>query len=133
MLIIVAISASTLLYIWLNSVIGTMHYNNPALYEKISISAGNITKTSNGNYTAYAYVQNSGSPVTISSVVVLYYNNSLIYFNNTPSGDLNIKPNSVGLVYASNNTKVKVPSGSPVIIEVITANGVKATYQTTWP
>ncbi len=132
MLIIVAISASLLLYVWLNGLIGSMHYNDPALYVKIEISSANITYRNN-NYIAYAYVQNLGSQTSISSVAVLYYNNSLIFFNNTPSGNLNINPKSVGLVYASNNTKVHVNPGTPVIIEVITTNGVKATYQTNWP
>ncbi|MFP3242306.1 hypothetical protein [Caldisphaera sp.] len=131
MLIIVAISASILLYVWLNGLVGSVHYNDPSLYVKIEITSANITHKN--NYIVYAYVQNLGSATSISSVAVLYYNNSLIFFNNTPSGNLNIPPKSIGLIYASNNTKVNISPGTPVIIEVITSNGVEATYQTNWP
>jgi len=109
----------------------SVHYNDPSLYVKIEITSANITHKN--NYIVYAYVQNLGSATSISSVAVLYYNNSLIFFNNTPSGNLNIPPKSIGLIYASNNTKVNISPGTPVIIEVITSNGVEATYQTNWP
>ncbi|MFP3295915.1 MAG: hypothetical protein RXN81_07315, partial [Caldisphaera sp.] len=59
MLIIVAISASILLYVWLNGLVGSVHYNDPSLYVKIEITSANITHKN--NYIVYAYVQNLGS------------------------------------------------------------------------
>lgn len=133
MLIIVAIAASILLYVWMNGLIGSVHYNDPSLTEKIEITSANITQK-NDKFFAYIYVQNLGSTVNISNVFVLKYNSSVIFYNNTPAGQTIIKPNSVGLIYASvNSNSISVNPGTPIVIEVITSNGVKATYQTYWP
>jgi hypothetical protein len=50
MLILIAIAASVLIYLWLSGVVGSVHTSNPALTERISINAVNITFNDNSKY-----------------------------------------------------------------------------------
>ncbi|MDP8003079.1 MAG: hypothetical protein ACP5M8_07935 [Caldisphaera sp.] len=38
----------------------------------------------------------------------------------------------VKLVSAENTSKVSIKAGTPITVEIVTTNGVQATYQTTW-
>ncbi|MCE4607656.1 MAG: hypothetical protein F7B61_01680, partial [Caldisphaeraceae archaeon] len=46
MLILIAISASVLIYMWMSGLVGSVHKSNPGLYEKIQIVSASITNTS---------------------------------------------------------------------------------------
>jgi len=147
MLILIAIAAAVLIYLWLSGLVGSVHSSNPALTERISIEAVtiNTTKGSSTNWAVTAYVLNSGSSnVIINALYVIDANNSVTLFggssfytsiNPSPSGptsSITILPSTVKPVsYVTSSTP---PSpGTPIIVEVTTTNGVQATYQTTWP
>jgi len=62
MLILIAIAAAVLIYLWLSGLVGSVHSSNPALTERISIEAVTINYSKNGNkWAVTAYVLNSGS------------------------------------------------------------------------
>jgi len=142
MLILIAIAAAVLIYLWLSGLVGSVHSSNPALTERISIDAVaiNYTNTPKG-WNVTAYVLNSGSSnVGINALYVINASNGVTIFggsklytsdNGTPQSPITILPNTIKpVVY---NTSSKVPAGTPIIVEVTTTNGVQATYQTTWP
>ncbi|MGC9182747.1 archaellin/type IV pilin N-terminal domain-containing protein [Caldisphaera sp.] len=47
MLILIAIAAAVLIYLWLSGLVGSVHSSNPALTERISINAVVINQSSN--------------------------------------------------------------------------------------
>ncbi len=131
MLMLIAIASSVLIYLWLTSLIGSVHANNPTLYEKIQITSVSIYP----GYNITAYVENTGSiKVTISSLSVINANNGNALFVTTSfesSSTNTISPGNVGKIVTTSTPSIS--SGTPVIIQVTTSNGVIATYQTTWP
>lgn len=167
MLILIAIAAAVLIYLWLSGLVGSVHTSNPALTEKIEITAASITfESTSGQYNVSAYVQDVGSsPVTINGIYVYYANSSALIFGGQPENDplshnsnhnhhhhhqqhhskttttstysattITISPGYAYQVwYVSGIGSTYIPSGTPVIIEVTTTNGVQATYQTAWP
>lgn len=145
MLILIAIAAAVLIYLWLSGLVGSVHSSNPALTERISIEAVVINYTSNGKlWNVTAYVLNSGgSTVAINALYVINASNGVTIFggSNISKNDskvaksispITILPSTVEPVVYINSSKVP-PAGTPIIVEVTTTNGVQATYQTTWP
>ena len=150
MLILIAIAAAVLIYLWLSGLVGSVHSSNPALTERISIDAVVINSSTSTNnipvWSVIAYVLNSGSStVGINALYVINASNGATIFGGStlytsisesiPPGKsqspITIPPNTVKPVVG--NTTSKVPAGTPIIVEVTTTNGVQATYQTTWP
>jgi len=143
MLILIAIAAAVLIYLWLSGLVGSVHSSNPALTERISIEAVVINSTPK-NWSVTAYVLNSGgSTVAINALYVINASNgapifggSNIYssYKSVGTRPISIKPNTVEpVVYNISLTSVTISAGTPIIVEVVTTNGVQATYQTTWP
>ena len=148
MLILIAIAAAVLIYLWLSGLVGSVHSSNPALTERISIEAVVINYSSKpGVWSVIAYVLNSGSTVAINALYVINASNGATIFggstlytsisNSIPPGKsqspITIPPNTVQpVVYNISSSKVPL-AGTPIIVEVTTTNGVQATYQTTWP
>jgi len=147
MLILIAIAAAVLIYLWLSGLVGSVHSSNPALTERISIEA--VTINSSG---VIAYVLNSGSSnVYINALYVIDANNSVTLFGgsslstsiqsggtsstkSSTTSPITILPGTVEpVVYNIPSNVNKPPAGTPIIVEVTTTNGVQATYQTTWP
>jgi flagellin-like protein len=151
MLILIAIAAAVLIYLWLSGLVGSVHSSNPALTERISIAsvAINVAPKISNNPNITAYVQNMGSTsVTISSIYIInatsgstLNNGSVFYYKSgtLSKGSVTIPPNSVANVtavlfrFSSQSGQSSLPPGTPIIVEVVTSNGVQATYQTTWP
>ncbi|MFP3242759.1 archaellin/type IV pilin N-terminal domain-containing protein [Caldisphaera sp.] len=145
MLILIAIAAAVLIYLWLSGLVGSVHSSNPALTERISIDAVVINSTSIKNtpvWNVTAYVLNSGSSnVYINALYVINGSNGAIIFggsklytsdNGTSQSPITILPNTIKPVVYMNTSKVP-SAGTPIIVEVTTTNGVQTTYQTTWP
>ncbi|WP_292319472.1 archaellin/type IV pilin N-terminal domain-containing protein [Caldisphaera sp.] len=143
MLILIAIAAAVLIYLWLSGLVGSVHSSNPALTERISINAVVINFSSSTWYVT-AYVLNSGSsPVTINALYVLNASNGATLFGGstlyssvnggTQTSSISIPANTVEpVVYRASSSQVP-SAGTPIIVEVTTTNGVQATYQLTWP
>ena len=143
MLILIAIAAAVLIYLWLSGLVGSVHSSNPALTERISIEAVVINSTLSGRlWNVTAYVLNSGSSnVYINALYVINGSNGATIFggstlypsdNGGSQSPITIPPNIIKPVVYMNTSKVP-SAGTPIIVEVTTTNGVQATYQTTWP
>jgi len=136
MLILIAIAAAVLIYLWLSGLVGSVHSSNPALTERISIEAVAI----NSSYVT-AYVLNSGSSnvyinalyVINGSGVTLFGGSSISSGTSQSQYPIPIQPNTVQPVVYKISSSNAPPAGTPIIVEVTTTNGVQATYQTTWP
>jgi len=140
MLILIAISASVLIYMWMSGLVGSVHKSNPGLYEKIQIVSASITNTSANAtqhyYNVTAYVQNLGSStVEINSLSIINASNGNAIYSNSSSKILTTIHSGKVVPVTSGNVSISdaPPAGTPVIIEVTTIHGVQATYQTTWP
>ncbi|MGC8621995.1 MAG: hypothetical protein ACP5U0_08790, partial [Caldisphaera sp.] len=77
------------------------------------------------------YIINATSGATLNNGSVFRYSDS----NELSKGPVTIPPNSIANVTAvlfrfSSQSSLQ---GTPIIVEVVTSNGVQATYQTTWP
>jgi len=137
MLILIAIAAAVLIYLWLSGLVGSVHSSNPALTERISIESVAIHNTTIGSaptkkwyWNVTAYVLNSGSStVTINALYVINASNGVTLFENSTL--ITIPHSTIKPVVG--NTTSNVQAGTPIIVEVTTTNGVQATYQTTWP
>ncbi|MCE4607409.1 MAG: hypothetical protein F7B61_00405 [Caldisphaeraceae archaeon] len=135
MLILIAISASVLIYMWMSGLVGSVHKSNPGLYEKIQIVSASISG-SGSSYIINASVQNLGSStVQINSLSVINASNGNAIYSNSSSNISTSIPSGKVVPVTSGNVSISdaPPVGTPVIIEVTTTHGVQATYQTTWP
>ncbi|MGC8573427.1 MAG: archaellin/type IV pilin N-terminal domain-containing protein, partial [Caldisphaera sp.] len=115
MLILIAIAAAVLIYLWLSGLVGSVHSSNPALTERISIASVAFNASKPSNIKKYpnitAYVQNTGSTsVTISSIYIINATSGATLNNGTvfsysgskqlSKGSVTIPPNSIANVTA---------------------------------
>jgi flagellin-like protein len=144
LLIVIAIAAAVIIYMWLSGLIGTIHTSTSATQVKLEIIGANVTYVSSGSkwtgYNVTAYVYNPpGSPSTSITLGELEFTNgTLICSNRTYEG----APGSITItpitVTPSGTVKVpffcavsQLPPGTPVEIILITSEGVQVTYTAT--
>jgi len=139
LLIVIAIAAAVIIYMWLSGLIGTIHTSTSATQVKLEITGASVTYSSSSsssipsNYTVTAYVYNPpGSPSTSIRVGELEFTNgTLICANST-------KINAPSIIPPSSTTPVifkcivssPLPAGTPVEIVLVTSEGVQVTYTT---
>ena len=147
LLIVIAIAAAVIIYMWLSGLIGTIHTSTSATQVKLEIIGANVTYVSSSSgskwtgYNVTAYVYNPpGSPSTSITLGELEFTNgTLICSNRTYEGapeHITITPITVT---PSGTTEVPffcavsqpLPPGTPVEIILITTEGVQVTYTAT--
>ena len=146
LLIVIAIAAAVIIYMWLSGLIGTIHTSTSVTQVKLEITGANVTyvsPSSGSKWTGYnvtAYVYNPpGSPSTSITLGELEFTNgTLICSNRTYEGTpehITITPITVT---PSGTAEVpffcavsQLPPGTPVEIILITSEGVQVTYTTT--
>jgi flagellin-like protein len=133
LLIVIAIAAAVIIYMWLSGLIGTIHTTTSITQVKLEIIGANVTYNANKsgfNVTAYVY-NPPGSPSTSITLGELEFTNgTLICSTNL------VSPSTIA---SSNSTKVtfycgyssKVPAGTPVEIVLVTSEGAQVTYTAT--
>ena len=145
LLIVIAIAAAVIIYMWLSGLIGTIHTSTSVTQVKLEIIGANVTyvtynslKLAGYNVTAYVY-NPPGSPSTSITLGELEFTNgTLICSNRTyegAPGHITITPITVT---PSGTTEVpffcnvsQLPPGTPVEIILITSEGVQVTYTAT--
>ena len=145
LLIVIAIAAAVIIYMWLSGLIGTIHTSTSVTQVKLEIIGANVTyvtynslKLAGYNVTAYVY-NPPGSPSTSIRVGELEFTNgTLICSNRTyegAPGHITITPITVT---PSGTAEVpffcavsQLPPGTPVEIVLFTSEGVQVTYTTT--
>jgi len=140
LLIVIAIAAAVIIYMWLSGLIGTIHASTSVTQVKLEITGASVTYMSSSdgspsNYTVTAYVYNPpGSPSTsITLGELMLTNGTLICTNNThiavkPSST--IPPSSTATVIFECRVSSPLPAGTPVEIILVTPEGTQVTYTT---
>ncbi|UNQ73638.1 archaellin/type IV pilin N-terminal domain-containing protein [Infirmifilum sp. NZ] len=129
LLIVIAVAAAVLAYIWIIGYQGTLTQQASAqqLQERIKIEAVNY---SNGNLDVY--VRNIGDvAVDISAVYLIDASSGTVIANQSVT-DVTLTPGGVNRVQilASNMPSAGLQSGKTYTVKVVTTKGTEATY--TW-
>jgi len=134
LLIVIAIAAAVIIYMWLSGLLGGIHTSTSATQVKLEITGANVTYNANKsgfNVTAYVY-NPPGSPSTSITLGELEFaNGTLICSTNalqvTPS---TIPPSGTAKVVFSCGYPAAVPAGTSVEVLLVTSEGVQVTYMT---
>jgi len=129
-LVLIAVAAGVLLWLWVSGYSSALPSQNPALYERIKIDAVNV---SSGTTTQMSiFVRNIGNTdVVISSIYILRPDGTMI---ESPSiSTTTIEPGTVQKITVTLSQSQQYKSGYAYVVKVVTTNGVEATYTFVWP
>ena len=129
-LVLIAVAAGVLLWLWVSGYSSSLPSQNPAIYERIKIDAVNVSSTTKQ---ISIYVRNVGNVnVTISSIYILRPDGTMIESPSLPnSNPVTIKPGTVQKITVTLSQQYQ--SGYAYVVKVVTTNGVEATYTFVWP
>jgi len=139
LLIVIAIAAAVIIYMWLSGLIGSMHTSTSITQVKLEITGANVTYNGKGfNVTAYVY-NPPGSPSTSITLGELEFTNGTLICTNSSSSTPRslvvtpspIAPASTAKVIFSCGYSSAVPAGTPVEVILVTPEGVQVTYTAT--
>lgn len=129
-LVLIAIAAGVMLWLWVSGFITSTPAQQPALNERIKIDAVNISSSKSK---LSIYVRNMGSTnVNITAAYILTTSNTAIAYQTY--SNVIISPGQVTKIdmdITSDSANIK--SGYAYVAKVVTANGVEATYTFVWP
>uniref|UniRef100_A0A7J2U4M5 Flagellar biosynthesis protein FlaG n=1 Tax=Ignisphaera aggregans TaxID=334771 RepID=A0A7J2U4M5_9CREN len=130
-LVLIAIAAGVMLWLWVSGFITSTPAQQPALNERIKIDAVNI---SNSKSKLSIYVRNIGSTnVNITAAYILTTSNTAIAYQTYRN--VTILPGQVTTIDMNipTDASANIKSGYAYVAKVVTANGVEATYTFVWP
>jgi flagellin-like protein len=127
-LVLIAVAAGVMLWLWVSGFASTTPAQQQALNERIRIDAVQISTTS-GTTTVTIYVRNIGnSDVKIGAAYILD-TTGIIKATNTSTINLpTIQPNEVKTVLVKDIQSGTLSTGYAYVAKVVTTNGVEATY-----
>ena len=125
LLIVIAIAAAVIIYMWLSGLIGAVHSTSPALSQKVEIIGASVSST--GSVSATVLVPQGSSAVTIAALEVESINGTLIC--TASSATTPVSPGTPTQITGSCSSVP--PTGTPVDVVVVTTSGVMASYETT--
>jgi len=143
LLIVIAIAAAVIIYMWLSGLIGSVHTSTSATQVKLEITGASVTPASSGSsYNVIASVYNPpGSPtVSIATAELEFTNGTLICStgsititpsSNTATTTSAIPPSNSATVTFNCTPSATLPAGTPVEIVLVTSEGVQITYTAT--
>ena len=131
-LVLIAVVAGVLLWLWVSGYSSALPSQNPALYERIKIEAVNVSSTTSTKQISI-YVRNIGNAdVTISSIYILRPDGTMIENPSLPNNNpVTIKPGTVQKITVTLSQQYQ--SGYAYVVKVVTTNGVEAAYTFVWP
>jgi flagellin-like protein len=143
LLIVIAIAAAVIIYMWLSGLIGSVHTSTSVAQTKLEITGANVTyvnklpswNSPGFNVTAYVY-NPPGSPSTSITLAELEFTNGTVICTNSSSNHLivtpsTITPGGIAKVIFSCVYSPAVPAGTPVEVILVTTEGVQVTYTAT--
>jgi flagellin-like protein len=138
LLIVIAIAAAVIIYMWLSGLIGTMHTSTSVTQVKLEITGANVTyNTGKHGFNVTAYVYNPpGSPSTSITLGELEFTNGTLICSNSTyhkSSPITITPGGIANVTFGCAVSPPLPPGTPVEILLVTSEGIQVTYTTTVP
>jgi flagellin-like protein len=126
-LVLIAVAAGVMLWLWVSGFASTTPAQQQALNERIRIDAVQINTTVNTT-TVTIYVRNMGnSNVKIGAAYILD-TTGIIKATNTSTTGVTIQPNEVKTVLVKNISSGTLSTGYAYVAKVVTINGVEATY-----
>jgi flagellin-like protein len=125
-LVLIAVVAGVLLWLWVSGYSSALPSQNPALYERIKIDAVTVDTT---NKLVTVYVRNVGNAAVNITHVYILTPNGVTLTVSQPQQQVIIQPGKVSSVSIS----FTGTSGYAYVVKVVTANGVEATYTFVWP
>ena len=141
LLIVIAIAAAVIIYMWLSGLIGGIHTSTSATQVKLEITGAKVTYNSAASgYNVTAYLYNPpGSPSTSITLGELEFTNGTVICTNSSSSSPHplvvtpspIAPGSTATVIFICKNASAVPAGMPVEIVLFTSEGVQVTYTAT--
>jgi len=143
MLVLIAVVAGVLLWLWTSGFTSALPAQQQALYERIKIEGVKIQTTTQNNQQVkqvVAYVRNIGNvDVKISTVYILYPNGTIIeVFSGEDISVTDLADTPITSVSPGSVAKVTVTvtqtysAGYAYVIKVVTANGGEAAYTFVW-
>ena len=136
LLIVIAIAAAVIIYMWLSGLIGSVHTSTSATQVKLEITGANVTYIgSKYEYNVTAYLYNPpGSPSTSITLGELEFTNGTVIC--TASTTLTVTPSTItpsgtATVTFPCTASSTPPAGTPVEIVLFTSEGVQVTYTAT--
>ena len=126
LLIVIAIAAAVIIYMWLSGLIGAVHSTSPALSQKVEIIGASVSST--GSVSATVLVPQGSAAVTIAALEVESINGTLIC--TASSATATVSPGTP-VPISGTCTSGLPPVGTPVEVVVVTTSGLTASYQTT--
>jgi len=140
LLIVIAIAAAVIIYMWLSGLIGGIHTSTSATQVKLEITGARVTYISSIGYNVTAYLYNPpGSPSTSITLGELEFTNGTLICTNSSSSTphpLVVTPNPIPpsstatVIFLCKNISA-IPAGTPVEIVLFTSEGVQVTYTAT--
>jgi len=126
-LVLIAVVAGVLLWLWTSGFTSALPAQQQALYERIKIEGVLVAKGVKTNITAY--VRNVGNVnVNISTVYILKPDGTIVEYSGV--SPITISPGSVKMVTVT--VQQTYYPGYAYVIKVVTANGAEATYTFVW-
>ena len=152
LLIVIAIAAAVIIYMWLSGLVGSVHTGTPAMQVKLEITGASVTpmvtNSSGTYYTVQAIVYNTPDslPTSITLGELEFTNGTLlcsqsttattstISTNNTVTFTLTVTPSPIppgssATVYFTCSGPAVKP-GTPVEVVLVTTQGVQVSYTT---
>jgi len=133
LLIVIAIAAAVIIYMWLSGLIGTIHTSTSITQTKLEITGANVTyNTNKTEFNVIAYVYNPpGSPSTSITLGELEFTNGTLICSTSIVSPSTIPPTNSTYVKFSCKYPSAVPAGTPVEVILVTSEGVQVTYTAT--
>jgi len=142
LLIVIAIAAAVIIYMWLSGLIGSVHTSTSATQVKLEITGASVTEaTVNSSYSKYsvtATVYNPpDSPSTSITVGELEFTNGTMIcsvgsngITVSPSSATTITPGGSATISFSCTVTTTANVGTPVEVVLVTTQGVQTSYST---
>ena len=138
LLIVIAIAAAVIIYMWLSGLIGSVHTSTSATQVKLEITGANVTLVTGSGYKVQAAVYNPpDSPSTSITLGELEFTNGTMLCSNTSSITITPSPppispgHSATLSFTCGTSTSPVASpGTPVEVVLVTTQGVQVSYTT---
>jgi len=135
LLIVIAIAAAVIIYMWLSGLIGSVHTSTSATQVKLEITGASVAPSPPGSstYTVQVTVYNPpDSPSTYITLGELEFTNGTMLCSTplsttttttiTPGGSVPLSFSCAGSATA--------PAGTPVEVVLVTSQGVQVSYTT---
>jgi len=132
LLIVIAIAAAVIIYMWLSGLIGSVHSGTSATQVKLEITGARVTELKNGTYDVDLTVYNPPDSPTVSLTVgeLLFTNGTMLCSApGTLAGAPPIAPGQALPIYFNCTGPVTLP-GTPVEVVLVTSQGVQVSYVT---